>query len=144
MSIKLNIEGFEDILKDIEAAGGSIDKACDSALRQSAQIMQDTLKAEMRAANVPNDLIASMPQSEVYSKANRFSAEVGYTKGPYDPKNPSDGYKVVFLNYGTPNRKKHGKVTARGFIQKAKKKASPKIKKAQKEALNKILERLKK
>ena len=138
----LQLKGFDDLLEKIQKAGGSIDKAADSCLRQSAQIMQSELKSQMQAADVDGDLINAMPPPQIEVKGNRYSAAVGYKKGSYDPDNPSDGYKVVFLNYGTPRRTKHGKVAARGFIQVAKKKASPQIKKAQRATLEKILGRV--
>ena len=144
MAIKLKFQGFEDLLKDIEAAGGSINQATENAMKQSAQIMQSELKTEMQAANVDSKLIARMPQFEVQTSANRVTAFVGYKKGAYDPNNISDGYKAVFLNYGTPRRSEHGKIQKRGFIQNAKKRANPKIKKAQRTALEKILKRLEK
>lgn len=140
----LQLKGFDNLLEQIQKAGGSIDQAADSCLRQSAQIMQSELKAQMQAAGVDGDLINSMPPPQIEIKGNRYSAAVGYKKGNFDPRNPSDGYKAIFLNYGTPRRTKHGKVAARGFIQKAKKDASPRIKKAQREALEKILERVSK
>lgn len=143
MSIKLKLEGFDELLKEIEAAGRSIDSAVESTMRQSAQIMQTALKEEMQNAGVDGGLIGAMPQPTFEKEGNAIIARVGYRKGAYDPNNPSDGYKVVFLNYGTPHRKKHGKVEARGFIAKAKKKANRKIKKQQKETLEKILSRLK-
>ena len=140
----LQLKGFDDLLEQIQKAGGSIDQAADSCLRQSAQIMQSELETQMQAAGVDGDLINAMPPPQITVKDNRYSAAVGYKKGDYDPSNPSDGYKVVFLNYGTPRRTKHGKVEARGFIQAAKKKARPKIKKAQKETLENILGRVSK
>ena len=140
----LQLKGFDDLLEKIQKAGGSIDQAADSCLRQSAQIMQAELKAQMQAADVDADLINAMPQPQITVNGNRYSAAVGYEKGNYDPRNPSDGYKVVFLNYGTPRRTMHGKVKARGFIQTAKNKARPKIKKAQQEVFEKIVERLNK
>lgn len=140
----LQLKGFDSLLDQIQNAGGSVDRAADSCLRQSAQIMQQELKTQMQAAGVDGDLISAMPQPEITVNGNRYEAAVGYKKGPYDPRNPSDGYKVVFLNYGTPRRMKHGKVAARGFIQAAKKNASPRIKKAQREALQKILGRVSK
>lgn len=142
MSIKVKIEGFEEILHEIEKAGGSINKACDSAIRQSAQIVQNELKSQMQRAGVDAGLVGRLPPPEIEAEHDRFSARVGYRKGAYNPDNLSDGYKVVFLNYGTPNRSKHGKIAERGFIQKAKKKATPKIKKAQQTAFEKILQRL--
>ncbi len=140
----LQLKGFDDLLEQIQKAGGSIDQAADSCLRQSAQIMQTELKAQMQAAGVDSDLINSMPPPQITVDGNRYSAAVGYKKGNFDPQNPSDGYKVVFLNYGTPRRTKHGKVAARGFIQAAKKKARPRIKKQQQATLEKILERVSK
>lgn len=140
----LQLKGFDELLEQIQKAGGSIDRAADSCLRQSAQIMQTELKAQMQAAGVENDLIARMPPPQIEVKGNRYRAAVGYKKGSYDPDDPSDGYKVVFLNYGTPRRSMHGKVAARGFIQKAKKNARPQIKKAQQQTLEKILGRVNK
>lgn len=139
----LQLKGFDNLFEQIQKAGGSIDNAAKMCIQQSAQIMQTELKAQMQAAGVDGDLISSMPQPVIEAEGNRYRAEVGYKKGSYDPSNPSDGYKVVFLNYGTPRRTMHGKVAARGFIQKAKKKARPQIKKAQQETLDEILRGLK-
>lgn len=142
MSIKITLTGFDEMLADIEKAGGTIERAAESCLKQSAHIMQAELKSQMKSANVDSDLIKRMPPPEIEIEGNRYTARVGYRKGAYDPKNPSDGYKVVFANYGTPHRTKHGQQPAKGFIQKSKKQAKRKIKKAQKETLNKILGRL--
>lgn len=140
----LQLKGFDDLLEKIQKAGGSVDRAADSCVRQSAQILQAELKAQMQAAGVDGDLIASMPPPQITVDGNRYSAAVGYPKGSYNPRDPSDGYKVVFLNYGTPRRTMHGKVAARHFIQAAKKSARPKIKKAQQQTFEKIIERLNK
>lgn len=138
----LQLKGFDELFNQIQKAGGSIDQATESCVRQSAQIMQAELKAQMQASGVQGDLINSMPPPQITVKGNRYRAAVGYKKGDFDPSAPSDGYKVVFLNYGTPRRTKHGKVTGRGFIQDAKKKARPRIKKSQRETLDKILGRV--
>ena len=140
----LQLNGFDELLQQIQKASGSIDQAANSCLRQSAQIMQSELKAQMQAADVDGDLINNMPPPQITVEGNNYRAAVGYKKGNYDPNNPSDGYKVVFLNYGTPRRTKHGKVAARGFIHQAKKKARPQIKKAQQQTLEKILGRVSK
>ena len=97
----------------------------------------------MSKAEVESGLINRMPAPTVEWQGNQCRAEIGYKKGNYDTNNLSDGYKVVFLNYGTPHRSVHGKVKARGFIKKAKAKAKPQIKKAQEETFEKILARLK-
>lgn len=144
MSIKLKLEGFDELFAQIEKAGGTIDGAAKQCLKKSADIMHDELKKQMTVANVDGGLISRMPPPELESEGNRHTARVGYKKGDYNPDDPSDGYKVVFANYGTPHRSKHGQQPAKGFIQKAKKKANSKIKKAQKETLNEIIGGLKK
>ena len=142
LSIKLKLKGFEDLLKDIEKAGGSINAATRECMDKSAAIMETELKSKMQSANVPQSLIGAMPAPKIESSGNRITARVGYEKGVYDPKNPSDAYKVIFLNYGTPKRTQHGKVAKRGFIQKAKRSAKKKIKAEQERTLNEILKGL--
>lgn len=144
MSIKLKIEGFEELLHEIEKAGGNINTACETAMRQSAEVMQAELKSQMGASGVPSDLINEMPAPTLKSEGDYYSAKVGYKKGVYEPDDLSTGYKVVFMNYGTPRRASHGKMRRLGFIQKAKSKAKPQIKKQQEQAFKKILEGLKK
>lgn len=139
MSIRLKLDGFEELLKEIEKAGGSINGATKKCMEQSASIMDSELKAQMSSSGVDNRLIFAMPPPEIETSGNRITARVGYKKGAYDPQNPSDGYLVVFLNYGTPNRTKHGKIIARGFIQRAKKKANKLIKAEQEKTLKEIL-----
>ena len=139
MSIKLQLDGFDDLLKKIEQAGGSINNAVESCLKNSAYIMEDELKAQMNKSNVDSGLINRMPAPSIEKDGNRMTARVGYKKGAYNPQNLSDGYEVIFINYGTPRRSKHGKIKARGFIAKAKKKARPQIKKQQETTLKEIL-----
>ena len=139
MSIKLNLNGFDELLSKIEKAGGSIDSAVTTCLKNSASIMEAELKAQMSNAGVDGGLINSMPAPQIEQEGNKITARVGYKKGAYNPRDPSDGYKVVFLNFGTPHRSKHGKVKARGFIAKAKKNAKKQIKKQQEQTLNEIL-----
>lgn len=153
----LKLEGFEELLAQIQKAGGTIDNAAESCLRKSAQIMHNELKSQMQGAGVDGGLVGRMPQPDISREGNKYKAKVGYKMGSYDPRNPSDGFKVVFLNYGTPKRAaekgKHalingawvtlgadrGAIVGKGFIAAAKKKARPQIKKAQQETLEEIL-----
>ena len=144
MSIQLKLDGFEQLLKEIQQAEGNVEKATETCLRKSAAIMQDTLKAEMRRSDIDGEFIERMPEYEIEKNYGLITARVGYKKGAYNPDNLSDGYKAVFLNYGTPDRKKHGKVKARGFISRAKSKAKKPIKQQQEATLKDILKGLKK
>ena len=48
MSLKLKIDGFDDLLREIEKAGGNLDSIMEKCLRESADIMQKELKAQMQ------------------------------------------------------------------------------------------------
>ena len=144
MPITLKLTGFEEMLTEIEKAGGSIDKAANQCMQKSAKLMDEELKAQMRTANVKSDLINRMPSPEVEKDGNRYTARVGFVKGEYNPTKPSDAYKAIFLNYGTPRRTKHGQVKARHFIENAKEKAKSKIENSQQQTLKEILGGLKK
>lgn len=144
MPITLKLTGFEEMLSAIEKAGGSIDRAVNQCMQKSAKLMEEELKTQMRSAKVKSDLINRMPSPEVEKEGNRYTARVGYVKGEYNQKNPSDAYKAIFLNYGTPRRTKHGQVKARHFIENAKENAKSKIKNSQQQTLKEILGGLKK
>ena len=138
--IKVNLQGFEELYTQIQKAGGSIDSAAERCIRESAQVMQSELKATMQSTGFDSGIVGRMPAPEIKKEGNKYSAKVGYKMDGYNPSNLSDGFKALFYNFGTPNRTSHGKEAARGFIAKAKKKASPKIKQAQQDTLETILE----
>ena len=144
MPITLKLTGFEEMLTAIEKAGGSIDKAANQCMQKSAKLMDEELKAQMRSANVKSDLINRMPSPEVEKEGNRYTARVGFVKGEYNPTKPSDAYKAIFLNYGTPRRTKHGQVKARHFIENAKEMAKSKIENSQQQTFKEMLGGLKK
>lgn len=139
MAIKLQLSGFDELFEQIKKAEGNVDKAAEQCLQESAQVMQSELKAQMQKSGVDGDLIDRMPTPELKQDGNTMIARVGYKKGAYNPDDLSDGFKVVFLNYGTPKRSKHGKIVAKGFIDKAQRKAKKQIKKKQEETLKKII-----
>lgn len=153
MSIKLKIEGLSEILLQIEKANKSADAAAERCIREAAEIMEDKLKEEMVASDNQGVLGATgglfflaqqMPPYRVEKDFGKVSAHVGYHKGDYDPKNISDGYKVIFVNYGTPRRPdKQGQIKGRGFIARAKRKAAPLIKAKEEKTLKEILENVK-
>lgn len=147
MSIRLKLEGFDELIKEIQKAEGNVEKATIQCMQKSGQIMHGEIKSAMQKANKEgtfSDLIERMPEPSVENDHGLITARVGFKKGNYDPRNLSDGYKAVFLNYGTPNRTKHGVEKARGFLNKAKSKAKKQIQQQQEAALKDILKGLKK
>lgn len=141
--LKIQLDGFDDLLKKIEQAGGNINKATDSAIKSSAHTMDRALRNEMMAEGFDKDnsykIVKDMPEPEIFWSGNTCIAKVGYpvAKEAYDPKHLTDGYKAMFFNYGTPREDAHH------YVKQAKKKASRQIKKNQEEVLNKVLGRLK-
>ena len=161
-SIKLNVD-FEKMLEKIKAANGDIDKTVKRVADECAKVMHDELASECSASGVPSSVSGEIKHEvNVTAGGNVYEVKAGWKMGEYNPQNPSAGYKAVFLNYGTARRstKKprmhqslggewvtlgtdRGSIAARGFIARAKKNAGKRIKKVQKEALQKMLEELK-
>lgn len=142
MSIKLKLEGFDELMNKIQKAEGNVESATKRALQEGANVMDAEIKAQLSATGDGGNLGSSIPSPTIENDFGLFTARVGWRKGSYNPRNLSDGYKALFLNYGTPRRKKHGIERARGFIQRAKTSARPKIKKVQEQALKDILKGL--
>lgn len=150
--LKLDLSGFEKLLSNIELASKDIDKAANAAITESAKTVENELKTEAAAKGVPSDVIQEIKVSTKH-EADNYSAKVGWALGSYDPRNPSAGYKAIFLNFGTVRRKtqsgaNRGEIPKRAqdqqFIYSAKKKAKTKVKKVQKEVLEKIMRDLEK
>jgi HK97 gp10 family phage protein len=133
MAIKVEFKGFEELIEKLKDADKDVDKAVEKCVRKSAEIIDDQLRASMNSAGVAPSLIQDINPIRYAREGNSFSAEVGYKKGAYNPKDPSDGYKAIFINYGTP------KITPRNFIADTKKKSKNKVKKEQEKILNDIL-----
>lgn len=140
--IKLTFTGFSEMIERINVSGGDINAVVNKTMKKSANVQHEELKMQMHEAKfkshsgVEDSLINRMPPPSVEWEGNRCTAEVGYKKGSFDKNNPSDAYKAIFLNYGTP------RIAPTNFINKSKKKAKPQIKKAQEEAFNDILREL--
>lgn len=146
MPVKIKIQGFEKMLEQVQEAGRDVDTAAAQAIRESASIVEAELKASCAASDVPDSITREI-RKKVTASNGTYSAEVGWELGAYNPKDPSAGYKAIFLNYGTVRRQ-----TARGknrgaikkkpptaqFIAKAKSSAKRKVRKAQQRVIDKV------
>ena len=137
MPIKLDFKGFDDYLEKLIKAEKNVDEVVEQCIQTSAGIIQSEYVAAMSNAKVDSGLIGRMDPYTIEHNGNTFSAHIGYKKGPYNPKDPSDGYKAIFLNYGTP------RIHPRDFIKKMKKSSLPKVKKEEKKILENALGELK-
>lgn len=141
--IKIELSGFEEILRKIDKAGGDSKKAVGTAINRSITVYHESLKKHLRAAtkNYKN-LEADIKVSNVTWSGDECSAEVGWQLGDYDPKNLSEGYKAVFLNYGTP-RRQPTQIKGRKFIASAKKSVKKEVKTLYEKTFDEILRGLK-
>ena len=141
MARMLKLEGFDYMLDEIARAGGNIDSAVEKACKAGAAELEARLRAECSASGVPASVTNGI-RIKYRGGANLHKVQCGWEIGDYNPNNLSTGHKALFLNYGTPNRRKHGKVMARGFIARAKRGARKKVKQAQADALDEIIKGL--
>ena len=156
----LTFKGFDDLLETIKEADGEIKPSVEKALKAGA----DEVTAEIRQGFEKHGISTNpIIEPEVKWDGNVASAEIGWKVGSYNAKNPSDGMKALFIEFGTATRqtkesehvnaggrwvttRNRGAVKAEPFFRPAienAKKANSKNKKAQKAALNEILKGLK-
>ncbi len=134
----LEIKGFEKLLEKVQQAEGDIESVTTKVANEGVDIMYSDLKNAANAAGVPSSVSNEITKEKASWNGNVCSAGVGWKLGSFNPDKPSQGYKAIFLNYGTPRRSKHGQVQGRFFITSAKKSSKKKVKKAQENALKEI------
>lgn len=158
--IKLDLKGFSKMLEELQRAGGNVNQAAQRAIDESAKIVESELKAACDSSGVPAS-VSSEIRTKTEGSGNRYSAEIGWELGTYNPQNLSAGYKAIFMNYGTGHRsirqeklraqiggqfrtlgQNRGQMTALQFIAAGKKASKPKVKKIQKQLLDDVLKEL--
>lgn len=118
--------GFSEILKKIEAAGGNVNDACAKAVDDSLKIVGEDMQRFISQHKESGGTYDSFEQVTANVKNDKVEAVVGYNveKG---------GLPAVFLDVGTPKQKPYF------FRYYAVENNSAKIKAAQQAALDEIL-----
>lgn len=146
---KLVLKGFDTLLEDIQRAQGNIEQATEKGLRAGAEVLTRQYEDEAKKSGASSEELNALVKSPKPNRSgNRFSVDCGFKLGTYNSNNPSGGYLAMFRNYGTVKRTtktgaNRGSIQETGFIQRAERRASAKIKKAEKETLQEILKDLK-
>ena len=160
-SIKLKFD-FSKMLESVKDAGGDVEKTAARCANECAKVVHNELVSECGASGVPSSISGAIRDKVTETAGgNRYEVKVGWEMGEYNPKNPSAGYKAVFLNYGIPKQRhtkkpthvlykghwitssNRGIITGKGFIQRARANANKKVKKVQKETVQEIIKELK-
>ena len=129
--MKLEMNGFTDLLERIQQAHGDIDAAAKIALQQGAKPLIDDLKLGIQKHHRTGLTEKSLKSDPVVTQeGNRMCLEVGFDLS-------QGGLPALFLEYGTPRMKPDP------FIQSAIKRNQPKARKIQQQTLQRILEDLK-
>ena len=129
-TMKLDLNGFKELLERIQKAGGNIDAAAEKALVESAKPFMEDLKTGINKHHQTGLTEASLNDpTQIERDGNRLTLKVGFDLG-------KGGLPALFLEYGTPRMK------AEPFIQSSIQRNQSKSRKIQKELLSKILKEL--
>lgn len=90
--------GVSELLKQIEAAGGNVDAACQKAVDRSLKIVGEDMKSAMSKHVDTGDTMRSYEQVPASVEGGKITAEVGFSikKG---------GLPAIFFDVGTPKIK---------------------------------------
>ena len=142
----VTLDGFEEMIEALTKAGNDLEAIAADCAKRSAEIADSNLRRQMSAAGgAASDMIGHLPKPSIEHEGNIWTVKVGFEMPDrLDERNPAEGHKAVFLNYGTPHRMEDkGQVAAQKFVTKARKKSVREIKKAQEESLAEMLKGLK-
>lgn len=150
--IKLKLKGFDDMLDAVKRAGGDIDNAARVCMEKSVSVLEEYLIDEAQESGAETTEIFH----QVQSSGNRVSAETGWHLGNYDSNNPSEGFRAMFIEFGTGKHSARSKgkdrQTAAGynrgstephpFMEQARKRAVKPVRTIQQETLQSIVKEL--
>lgn len=127
----IKLTGVQELIASLEKIEGDLDKSAEKVVDRAGDILREELVSAMKNADKTGGmkgLISRMPPNQKTGSGNRYTVRVGYIPTEYDPKNLSDYFKAMFLNFGTPHRDdKYGQVKEREFVKKAKKAAKKRL-----------------
>lgn len=150
MSVRLTLKGFDDMLRQLEKLGGNVEKTSKDVLLKSAKMFALELTKQTNSAPISVDtkkaIMKDFIKPQIVSANDYFVvAETGFRMGDYNPKDLSGGFIAQFNNYGTverytQNKDYRGSLDKLEFIQRAHKSADSKIRKMQKQELEKAMQ----
>lgn len=154
MALRLTLNGFDSYLLQLKKAEKDVEKIAEKALKESGDILYNSLVRNTKSSGLNEDTIRKMEESlikpTIYKdylgdKVTKLSVELGYRKGKYDSDDLSGGYVALFNEYGTEERYTEGHdyrgtLAERSFTRRAIKQSSSKIRKTQEKIIQEGLE----
>ena len=117
MKATLKLEsGFEDLITKLAKKGKDVDGIVRKVLKESADITQKEINEEAKKHNFTGLMAMTEINPTIEEVKNRaYRVKVGFDMDI----NEKGALHAIFLNYGTPKRKVHGKVPSTRFFTKA-------------------------
>lgn len=142
MPLKMKIPNLSEEIKRLNVVAKKSDAIFKQVAVRAGQAMQNEIKSELAKAPYPTGGIAAgMMPLEADKIGDSVSIEVGWKLGSY-PKNStvptSDGWKALFINYGTPHNK------AYPFMDKASEESTKLARKEARKAVTELIKELNK
>ncbi len=131
----LQISGFDEMLKKIEASSAAAEKIAKKTAQDCGEILKTEIVKQAKSAGLPDNLVNQISEDFEAERSGKFRYLVGWQKEEHKRGEPlTDSEKVIVANYGTPERftasgASRGKIKKLNFLKKAKAKAKPVIKK---------------
>jgi len=126
-----DVKGIEEKLKVLKRLGADIDKIATEAVEKSAEPIVEDIRPWAEKHKRTGAAVAGVIEPKAKNSAGYISAEVGIKSTAQHP----DAWHIVFVEYGTP------RAPADPAIRPAFKKNRVKVKRIQKEILNKEIEK---
>lgn len=127
----LTLYGFDELIKQIEEAGGAVDKAAEKAVEESSKIVREDLQKFMSSTpkNKTGKTVKSLRPINVENYRGVIQSKVGFDidKG---------GIASVFWEHGSPRRQPQTKFVSKAFGKKNL------LQKTQEKVLNEVLAKL--
>ena len=135
MKASLVTKDFQELIEKLAKKNKDIAPIAKKMLKESADITQQAINQSALTHNYSRQMIESEITPTV-EQINDFSFRC---KVGFDSKNSNGAMHAIFVNYGTPKRKEHGKVDATFFFTKAIKQTANKRKAIQKKIVEEVV-----
>lgn len=102
--LKIEFDGFNEVVQRLKDFGADVQKTADSALMESKKIVNRNLEAAMQKHNKTHETVNSLDtESKVMWVGDVGTIHVGFNLA-------KGGVPSIFLMYGTPRMKKDSKL----------------------------------
>lgn len=134
MRANIRINGFDELIEKLAKRGEDIDHVTNRTLIKCSVNANKVIHQEAQKHSVSGKLQSAIQEPKIIKGANSYTLEIGFDKEG----NPEGTTHAIFINYGTPRRKEHGKIEKSLAFTNAFRRARTACNKVVKEELKKL------